>query len=202
MRVFEAALNLNGSCIPASVSSTPCRNRSLHLHPGPFSYFGLFSNYLQAARGGQMRQHAYARICALARRCLQKIARDAAARRHTLDRAAFSPFLYLTLLLLLLRLLVLGDCFCCCYHRDDLRLNTSPTCRESRRRLEHHRRAPPTRSSSSSSSSSSLCCCYSQAAQFAAANKGKGYLANWKKGGDTIQADREGSLEFFKSWGK
>merc|ERR1712205_51664 len=41
-----------------------------------------------------------------------------------------------------------------------------------------------------------------EAAQFAAANKGKGCPANWKKGDDTIKADRAGSLEFFKSWGK
>ena len=41
-----------------------------------------------------------------------------------------------------------------------------------------------------------------EAAQFAAANKGKGCPANWKKGSDTITANREGSLEFFKSWAK
>lgn len=41
-----------------------------------------------------------------------------------------------------------------------------------------------------------------EAAQFAAANKGKGCPANWKKGDDAIKADRAGSLEFFKSWGK
>jgi len=41
-----------------------------------------------------------------------------------------------------------------------------------------------------------------EAAQFAAANKGKGCPANWKKGGDTITANRKDSLDFFKSWSK
>mmetsp|Transcript_27805 Transcript_27805/g.55968 ORF Transcript_27805/g.55968 Transcript_27805/m.55968 type:complete len:225 (+) Transcript_27805:1-675(+) len=39
-----------------------------------------------------------------------------------------------------------------------------------------------------------------EAAQFAAANKGKGCPANWKPGDSHIVANREDSLEFFKTW--
>ncbi|EKX38290.1 hypothetical protein GUITHDRAFT_77318 [Guillardia theta CCMP2712] len=39
-----------------------------------------------------------------------------------------------------------------------------------------------------------------QAAQHAAANKGQGCPANWKKGDKTIKANRKDSLEFFKQW--
>lgn len=39
-----------------------------------------------------------------------------------------------------------------------------------------------------------------EAAQFAAANKGKGCPANWKRGDSTITANRKDSLDFFKNF--
>uniref|UniRef100_A0A7S0W9L7 Thioredoxin domain-containing protein n=1 Tax=Hemiselmis tepida TaxID=464990 RepID=A0A7S0W9L7_9CRYP len=40
-----------------------------------------------------------------------------------------------------------------------------------------------------------------ESAQFAAANKGKGCPANWKKGDKPITANRKDSLDWFKTWG-